>query len=72
VVVNLLAPACCGDAGNPSYAALGRVVAAELARTTPIYYDRGWLVARRPPGGGPAGSGVVGPLPAAHAGGSER
>lgn len=65
VLVQLLDPGCCGDTGNRSYAELASVVAGELARTTPVYYHGGWLVARRPPAGGAPDGGVLTPMSAA-------
>ncbi|MDQ2761626.1 MAG: DUF2079 domain-containing protein [Actinomycetota bacterium] len=64
LLVDVLAPECCGASGNASFNAFGTVLDGELPTVTPVYYDQGWLVARRPPNGQRASSGVLVPMPA--------
>lgn len=63
MLAGVIKPECCAT-GNASYAAQGRLMDAELARMTPVFYDSGWLVTRRPAGGQAAGNGVLTPIPA--------
>ncbi len=63
LMVNVLAPACCGAIDNGNNYLLGSAIDADLSMVTPVYYDQGWLVARRPPSAQPASSGVLVPMP---------
>src|SRR5947209_19251421 len=45
-----------------TWAQFGLVVAKHLQAMTPVYYNRGWVVARRPPAGQPPSNGVLIPL----------
>jgi len=62
LLVDALQPECCGTSGSGSYYVLGKVLDNELPIVTPVYYDQGWLVARRHPGGQRASSGVLVPM----------
>lgn len=62
LIANVLHPGCCGDSGNTSYAALGSVLDQELPHMTPVFYDSGWLVARRPPSGQQPANGTLTPM----------
>jgi uncharacterized membrane protein len=72
VLANIVQSTCCGVSGNGTFAALGQVLDAELSTVTPIYYDAGWLLARRPPKGQPATSGVLEPMRASTASNVDR
>ncbi|MDQ2760976.1 MAG: DUF2079 domain-containing protein [Actinomycetota bacterium] len=63
LLANVLQPTCCGASGDGAYDVLGKLLDSELERMTPIFYDHGWLVARGPPSGQPASTGVLVPMP---------
>lgn len=67
LLANVVHPTCCGVGGNGTYVVLGEVLDKDLALMTPVYYDAGWLVARRPPSGVAPGNGIIAPMPAAAA-----
>jgi uncharacterized membrane protein len=64
LLANVVHPTCCGVGGNGTNVVLGQVLNKDLAVMTPVYYDSGWLVARRPPAGQVPGNGVLVPMPA--------
>ena len=68
LVVRAIDPTCCGSTGSGTYAVLGKVLDRELGAMTPVYYQSGWLVTRRPAAGQSATNGVLRPMPlrAAH------
>lgn len=64
LLANVVHPTCCGVGGNGTNVVLGQVLDKDLAVMTPVYYDAGWLVARRPPAGETPGNGVLVPMAA--------
>jgi uncharacterized membrane protein len=62
LVLDVADVGCCEETSTDG--ADGAAIDAVLPSLTPVYYDAGWLLARRPPTGLQAGSGAIPPLAA--------
>lgn len=61
-VLDVLFPQCCDDAGNDSFRTQGAALNSALLSATPVYFQRGWLVARAAPRGTSPANGVLAPM----------
>jgi|GEM_PF-1812757 len=62
VVANVRFIGCCGTGLDGTAAALARSLGQDLQQMTPVYYENGWLAARRAPPGQAPGNGVLAPI----------